>query len=48
MNAHKETKTKYFAEAYCMYEWLKENPQYKMLKYNFTFAYGYCLQYTEK
>ena len=46
MNA--QTKTKYFPEAYNMYEWLKENKQYKMVKYNFTFAYGYCLYYTEK
>ena len=48
MKTHKEIKTKYFTEACYMYEWLKENPQYKMLKYNFTFAYGYCLQYTKK
>ena len=26
----------------------EENKQYKMIKYNFTFAYGYCLYYTEK
>ena len=50
MNAQTEdkTKTKYFAEAYYMYRFLEENKQYKMLKYNFTFAYGYCLYYTEK
>lgn len=42
------TYKKYFAEAYYMDEWLKENKQYKMVKYNFTFAYGYCLYYQEK
>ena len=44
MNA--QTKTKYFAEAYYMYQWLAENKKYKMVKY--TFAYGYCLYYAEK
>ena len=43
-----KTQTKYFAEAYYMYRFLEENKQYKMVKYTFTFAYGYCLQYTEK
>lgn len=44
----KEVKTKYFAEAYYMYKFLQENKQYKMIDYSFTFAYGYCLKYTEK
>lgn len=44
----KETKVKYFGEAYYMYKFLQENKQYKMLDYSFTFAYGYCLKYTEK
>lgn len=50
MNAQTENKvkTKYFAEAYYMYRFLEENKQYKMVKYNFTFSYGYCLYYTEK
>lgn len=43
-----KTHTKYFAEAYYMYRFLEENKQYKMVKYTFTFAYGYCLQYAEK
>lgn len=44
----KEVKVKYFAEAYYMYQFLQENKQYKMIDYSFTFAYGYCLKYTEK
>ena len=54
MNAHKEKETlkeikkKYFNEACYMDDWLKDNPQYKFIKYNFTFAYGYCLYYAEK
>lgn len=43
-----EIKKKYFSEAYYMYRYLEENKQYKMLKYDFTFAYGYCLYYMEK
>lgn len=39
---------KYFAEYCYMYQFLQENKQYKMLDYNFTFAYGYCLKYMEK
>lgn len=49
MNAQqKEIKTKYFSEACYMYDFLTENPQYKMVNYSFTFAYGYCLKYKEK
>lgn len=48
MSATAEIKTKYFAEAYYMHQWLMENKKYKMIKYNFTFAYGYCLYYAEK
>lgn len=39
---------KYFGEAYEMYDWLEKNKQYKMVKYEFTFAYGYKLVYEEK
>ena len=38
----------YFAEHYDMDKWLAENPQYKMVKYKFTFQYGYILYYVEK
>lgn len=50
MNAQTENKvkTKYFAEAYYMYQFLEENKKYKMVKYNFSFAYGYCLYFAEK
>ena len=49
MNAQqKEIKTKYFNEVCYMDDWLNEHPEYKFIKYNFTFAYGYCLYYTEK
>ena len=48
MSKDKEVKVKYFNEVAYMYQWLEENKQYKMIKYNFTFAYGYQLQYTEK
>lgn len=48
MNAQKEIKTKYFNEVCYMYKFLEENKQYKIVKYNFTFAYGYCLYYAEK
>ena len=41
-------KTKYFNEVCYMYQFLSNNPQCKMIKYNFTFSYGYCLQYIEK
>lgn len=45
----KEIKVKYgFNEVCYMDDWLKENPQYKMVDYKFTFAYGYILYYTEK
>jgi len=45
----KEIKVKYyFAEAYEMDDWLKEHPEYKMVKYKFTFQYGYILYYVEK
>jgi hypothetical protein len=39
---------KYFPEVADMYKFLEENPQYKMVQYKFTFAYGYQLVYTEK
>jgi hypothetical protein len=39
---------KYFGEAYQMYDWLEQHPKYKMVEYNYTFAYGYCLVYVEK
>lgn len=38
----------YFNEVCYMYEWLENHPQYKMIKYTFSFSYGYCLYYTEK
>lgn len=41
-------KLKYFPEYADMYKFLMENKQYKMIDYSFTFAYGYCLKYTEK
>ena len=44
----KKIMVQYFAEAYQMYDFLAENKQYKMIDYSFTFAYGYCLKYTEK
>ena len=44
----KEIKTKYFNEVCYMDDFLAENPQYKFVSYSFTFAYGYCLKYTEK
>lgn len=44
----KEIMVQYFSEGYYMYKFLQENRQYEMVKYNFTFAYGYCLYYTEK
>lgn len=47
MNTQKIS-TKYFPECSHMYDWLMENKQYKMVKYSFTFAYGYQLFYTEK
>ena len=44
----KKYQLKYFPEYSDMYQFLKENKQYKMIDYSFTFAYGYCLKYTEK
>lgn len=45
----KEIMVKYgFAEYYNMDDWLKEHPEYKMVKYKFTFQYGYILYYAEK
>ena len=45
----KEIKVKnYFEEAYKMYDWLKEHPEYKMVEYKFSFQYGYTLYYAEK
>lgn len=44
----KQVMYKYFNEACYMYEWLYAHPEYKMVKYNFTFQYGYQLQYVEK
>lgn len=44
----KKYQLKYFPEYSDMYKFLQENKQYKMLDYSFTFAYGYCLKYTEK
>lgn len=37
-----------FAEVCDMYDWLEKHPEYKMVDYKFTFAYGYTLYYTEK
>ena len=48
MNGQKEIKTKYFNEVCYMDDWLNEHPEYKFIKYKFTFSYGYCLYYTEK
>lgn len=44
----KQVMYKYFNEYCYLYDWLQEHKEYKMVKYNFTFAYGYQLQYTEK
>lgn len=44
----KEIMVKYFDEYYNLYDWLQKNKQYKMHRYQFTFAYGYILYYTEK
>lgn len=44
----KEVMYKYFNEVCYMYDFLDKHPEYKMIKYTFTFAYGYQLQYTEK
>lgn len=44
----KQVMYKYFDEYCYLYDWLQEHKEYKMVKYNFTFAYGYQLQYTEK
>ena len=38
----------YFTEAYEMDDWLEKHPEYKMVKYKFTFQYGYILYYVEK
>jgi hypothetical protein len=38
----------YFGEAAYMYDWLAENPQFKMVKYEFTFQHGYILYYKLK
>lgn len=40
-------KTKYFGEIHEMYQFIEEN-KVKMVKYNFTFAYGYQLIYEEQ
>lgn len=39
---------KYFGEYADLYDWLNKHPEYKMVKYSFTFAYGYQLQYMKK
>lgn len=44
----KEVMMEYFNEALYMYDFLEEHPEYKMIKYSFTFAYGYKLEYVEK
>ncbi len=37
-----------FSEVCYMFDWLAEHPEYKMVEYKFTFAYGYILYYVEK
>lgn len=45
----KEIKTKFYFNEICyMYDWLEKHPEYKMVKYKFTFQFGYMLWYTEK
>lgn len=44
----KEIMVEYFNEVCYMDDWLDEHPEYKMVKYQFTFQYGYILYYTEK
>ena len=45
----KEIKVKYgFNEVCYMDDWLNKHPEYKIVDYKFTFAYGYILYYTEK
>ena len=45
----KEIKVKdCFNEVCYMFDWLEEHPEYKMVDYKFTFAYGYILYYTEQ
>lgn len=47
--AEKKVMVKYgFAEYADMYNWLAEHPEYKIVDYKFTFAYGYILHYVEK
>lgn len=48
MGEVKEIKRKYFSEICYMYKWLDEHQEYEKVDYNFTFAYGYCLEYVEK
>lgn len=48
MKSQKEIMVEYFGEAYNMYDFLGKHPEYKMVKYSFTFAYGYKLEYVEK
>ena len=45
----KEIMVKYYFAEHCdMDDWLNEHPEYKMVKYKFTFQYGYILYYVEK
>lgn len=44
----KKFMVEYFNEICYMDDFLDKHPEYKMIKYQFTFQYGYILYYTEK
>lgn len=44
----KEIMYKYFNEYCYLWDWLQEHREYKMVKYSFTFAYGYKLEYVKR
>lgn len=44
----KQVMVEYFNEVAYMYDFLEKHPEYKLVDYKFTFAYGYILHYTEK
>lgn len=48
MAQEKKVMVEYFSEACYMYDFLAKHKEYKMVKYEFTFAYGYALYYVEK
>lgn len=46
--AENKVMVEYFSEVCYMYDFLEKHPEYKMVDYKFTFAYGYVLHYMEK